>query len=40
MILVEIVEEPPGPDWMTGDFQIVDVPFPVVPNLVDGRHGG
>jgi hypothetical protein len=23
---------------MTGDLEIVDVPFPVLPNGVDGRH--
>ena len=40
MILIEIVEEPARADRMPGDFEIVDVPFPVVANLVDCRHGG
>jgi hypothetical protein len=39
MILVEIVEESAGTDRMPGDFEVVNVLVPVVPNVVYRRHG-
>ncbi len=38
VILIEIVEEPARADRMPGDLEIVDVPFPVGADFVDGRH--
>ena len=38
MILIEIVEESSRADGMPGDFEIVDVPVPVLADLVDRRH--
>ena len=40
VILIEIVEEPARPHRMAGDFEIVDMLFPVPANFVDGRHAG
>ena len=39
MILVEIVEEAARADRMPRDLQIVNVPVPVLADLVDRRHG-
>jgi hypothetical protein len=38
VILIEIVEEAARSDRMARDFEIVNVPVPVVANRVDGRH--
>ena len=40
MILIEIVEEPARADRMAGDLEIVNMPLPVVADLVRGRHDG
>jgi hypothetical protein len=37
MVLIEVVEETAGADRMPGDFEIVNVPVPVLANLVGGR---
>ena len=39
MVLVEIVEESAGTDRMPGDFEVVNVLVPVLPNVVNRRHG-
>ena len=39
VILIEVVEEAARADRMPRDLEIVDVPFPVFANLVDGSHG-
>ena len=38
VILIEIIEEPTRADGMTGDFEVVNVPVPVLPDFVYGRH--
>ncbi len=40
MILIQIVEEAAGPDRMTRDLEIVDMPVPVRADFVESRHAG
>ena len=40
VVLIEIVEEPARADRMLRDLEIVDVPLPVLADLVDRRHAG
>ena len=39
VVLIEILEESARPDGVRGDLEIVDVSFPVRPDVVDGGHG-
>jgi hypothetical protein len=38
MVLLEVIEETAGADRVPGNFEIVNVPGPVLANLVDRRH--